>query len=82
MCPSCTCPQLCSTQFGRKFLREKGVYLIIRELHRSEEDPEVARACETLISMLIADEPEPPLQDLHTLDIPPSIAKKFNPPST
>ena len=48
--------QLCCTRFGRDFLREKQAYLILRELHKWEEDMEVKETCETLVHILIADE--------------------------
>ena len=69
--------QLCATGHGRKVLREKQTYVIIRELHQWETEPVVAEACEHLIGMLIADEPEPELENLHKVAIPDHILKDF-----
>jgi hypothetical protein len=38
------------------FFREKQVYLILRELHKWEQDDAVRNATENLVHMLIADE--------------------------
>ena len=48
------CSQLCCTKYGHDFLQEKQVYLILRELHRWEEDTEVKEACEDVVQFLIA----------------------------
>ena len=66
--------QLCSTRYGREYLREKQTYLIIRELHQQEEEESVRQACENLIAMLISDEPESGMENLHEVEIPPHIA--------
>ena len=42
----------------------------MRELHKSEEDPDVKQTCETLVSILISDEPEPGMENLHEVDLP------------
>ena len=62
--------QLCSTKHGRLYLKSKQVYLIMRELHKIEEDPDVMQTCETLVSILIADEPEPGMENLHEVQLP------------
>ena len=62
--------QLCSTKFGRLYLRSKQVYLIMRELHKWEKDAAVKETCETLVSILISDEPEPGMDNLHEVEPP------------
>ena len=62
--------QLCSTKFGRGYLKSKQVYLIMRELHKWEKEAEVVQACEALVSILISDEPEPGMEDLHDVKLP------------
>ena len=44
-------PQLTATKAGRILLREKGTYVVLRELHRCEKEPEVLSACERLIQV-------------------------------
>ena len=43
--------QLTATKAGRHIVREKGTYLILRELHRWEQEPDVLAACEKLIQV-------------------------------
>lgn len=50
--------QLCCTKHGRDFLREKQTYVILRELHKWEEDAEAKQTCENLVHILILDEPD------------------------
>lgn len=75
--PVFVCVQLCATGHGRKVLRDKQTYVIIRELHQWEPEAEVAEACEQLIGMLIADEPEPGKQNLHKVVIPDHLSEEF-----
>ena len=60
--------QLCCTRFGREYLREKQTYLILRELHKWEEDSNAKEACEKVVQILIGDENE---QDNLEVAIPP-----------
>lgn len=43
--------QLTATKAGRHTVREKGTYLVLRELHRWEREPDVLAACEKLIQV-------------------------------
>lgn len=61
--------QLCATKFGREYLREKQTYLIMRELHKWESDPNVKETCEQLVSILISDEPESGMENLHEVEL-------------
>ena len=62
--------QLCSTKFGREYLRSKQVYLVMRELHKWEKEEAVKETCEALVSMLISDEPELGMENLHEVELP------------
>lgn len=53
------------------------MYFILRELHKWEVDPSVKETCENLISVLISDEPEPDLENLDSVEIPPELVKQF-----
>ena len=60
-------------------MRDKQVYLIIRELHQWEEDTGVSQACENVISVLISDEPEPGMENLDQVKIPEDLVAKLAP---
>ncbi|XP_071944500.1 protein HGH1 homolog [Antedon mediterranea] len=70
--------QLCSTKEGRKIVKDKRTYVIIRELHKTENDKEVCVAIEHLIQLLIGDEPEKGMENLKTVEIPPEVDDKLN----
>lgn len=58
---------LCVDKFGRTFLKKCGTYYIIRELHLWEIEQgqeENGHQCEKLVQILIADEPEPGMENL------------------
>lgn len=68
---------LCATQEGRSILKERGVYLILRSLHSWETDPAGKRACEKVIQVLIGDEPEPGLENLLEVKVPPEVEEQL-----
>ena len=41
----------------------------MRELHKWEKDPDVKETCEKLVSILISDEPEPGMENLHEVRV-------------
>lgn len=43
--------QLTATKAGRRVVRERGTYVVLRELHRWEQDPAALAACEKLIQV-------------------------------
>lgn len=45
--------QLCATRLHRELMRERNVYVILRELHKWEKDRQVLLACENLVDLLI-----------------------------
>jgi len=61
---------LCSTKEGRLYIKKKQAYVIMRELHKWEKDAEVSAICHKCIDMLIADEPEPGMHNLHEVKLP------------
>jgi len=70
--------QLCATKPCRLYIRDKQTYLILRELHKWEQDKLVLVACENLVDVMISDEPAPELENLHQVDIPEHLVDKFN----
>ncbi|XP_053100915.1 protein HGH1 homolog [Hemicordylus capensis] len=64
---------LTATKAGRQLVREKGTYVILRELHQWEEDPGVLAACEKLIQVLIGDEPAAGMENLLEVEIPAEV---------
>ncbi|XP_070814581.1 protein HGH1 homolog [Chaetodon trifascialis] len=68
---------LTATKAGRRTLKDKNVYLIIRELHNWEKDVHVAAACEKLVQVLIGDEPEQGMENLMEVEIPENVEEKL-----
>ncbi|NWR01538.1 HGH1 protein, partial [Paradoxornis webbianus] len=69
--------QLAATKPGRRHLRSCGSYLVLRQLHTWEKDPEVLGACEKLIQVLIGDEPEEGMENLLEVTIPQDVEKRL-----
>lgn len=69
--------QLCATRNGRNYLRGKGTYEILRELHKFENslngDPRALRACEDVVDILIRTEDEIAHDNLKHLEIPDDV---------
>lgn len=42
----------------------------MRELHKWEKEEAVKETCEALVSILISDEPEPGMENLHEVEVP------------
>lgn len=74
--------QLCATRKAREFLRSKGTYEVLRELHKFEctddGDPSVLLACENVVDILIRTEDEIGEDNLKAIDIPHDVLDKFN----
>lgn len=45
--------QLCATRHGRKVLRDKNTYIILREYHKWETNKSALLACENVVDILI-----------------------------
>ncbi|NWQ97431.1 HGH1 protein, partial [Burhinus bistriatus] len=69
--------QLTATKVGRHLVREKGTYLVLRELHSWEREPEVLAACEKLIQVLIGDEPGPGMENLLEVTVPEEVEQQL-----
>ncbi|KAK9253996.1 hypothetical protein V1507DRAFT_456920 [Lipomyces tetrasporus] len=46
-----------STHYGRDFMRNNGVYPLIRELHLAVENDDMREICERFVQLIMADEP-------------------------
>uniref|UniRef100_A0A8C9JNZ8 Protein HGH1 C-terminal domain-containing protein n=1 Tax=Panthera tigris altaica TaxID=74533 RepID=A0A8C9JNZ8_PANTA len=64
---------LTATAPGRQQVRNQGAYLILRELHSWEPEPDVRVACEKLIQVLIGDEPEQGMENLLEVQVPEDV---------
>jgi hypothetical protein len=69
---------LSSRKDCRAYVKEKNTYVITRELYNWEKDELVKETCEKLVNILISDEPEPGLENLHEVVIPDSLSQKFS----
>jgi hypothetical protein len=73
--------QLCATRNGRMYLRKKGTYEILRELHRfevsAEGDINALKACENVVDILIRTEDEIGHDNLKQVDIPDDVMEKI-----
>jgi len=58
-------------------VKDKNTYIILRELHKWEQNPANIVAIENLISVLICDEPESRLENLNEIVIPSDVAAKL-----
>ncbi|NXG63713.1 HGH1 protein, partial [Hemiprocne comata] len=70
-------PQLTATKAGRDAVRDRGTYLVLRELHRWEREPAVLGACERLVQVLIGDEPGPGMENLLEVNIPQEVEQEL-----
>ncbi|NXD04318.1 HGH1 protein, partial [Certhia familiaris] len=69
--------QLMATKCGRLQVRSRGSYLVLRELHTWEKNPEVLRTCEKVIQVVIGDEPEEGLENLLEVTIPEEVERQL-----
>lgn len=74
--------QLSATRKAREYLRSKGTYEILRELHKFEctadGDKATLRACENIVDILIRTEEEIGEDNLKALEIPHDVLDKIN----
>ncbi|KAG9472924.1 hypothetical protein GDO78_016088 [Eleutherodactylus coqui] len=68
---------LCATPNGRRVLKDRGTYLILRSLHSWEKEADVNRACEKVIQILIGDEPESGLENLLEVKVPSDVEEQL-----
>ena len=69
---------MCATKQGRLLIKDKNAYVILRELHKWEKDPGSKLTCQKLCELLIADEPEAGMEELHTVDVTEELQTKFD----
>jgi len=62
--------QLCATRQGRELMREKNIYVILRQFHKQEEDEAVRLAAENLVDILIKREDEIKIDNYKEVDVP------------
>ncbi|NXP82216.1 HGH1 protein, partial [Ramphastos sulfuratus] len=68
---------LTATKAGRHMVRDKGTYVVLRELHHWEQHQEVLVACEKVIQVLIGDEPGPGMENLLEVKIPEEVEQEL-----
>ncbi|CAO2601926.1 Protein HGH1 homolog, partial [Lemmus lemmus] len=68
---------LTATAPGRQQIRDQGAYLVLRELHNWEPEPDVRMACEKLIQVLIGDEPEVGMDNLLEVQVPEDVERQL-----
>ena len=69
--------QLCATKSGREQLRDKNIYVILRELHKTEKDRACLLAVENLVDILIKREDEINVDNYKAMDVPEHLVDKF-----
>ena len=69
--------QLCATRKGRENIRNQKVYVILRELHRQEQDQTVRLACENVVDLLIKKEEEIGLDNYKEVSVPDEIVPQL-----
>lgn len=69
--------QLCAKRKNRELIRNKNTYVILRELHKWEQDHVAKAACENLVDILIRTEEEIGVENLKEVEIPEEIHKKL-----
>ncbi|KAK7499045.1 hypothetical protein BaRGS_00009592, partial [Batillaria attramentaria] len=69
--------KLCSTKAGRLYLKEKNAYIILRELHKWEREKDNIPVILNLIEILIGDEPQEGMEELHKVEVPVDLQEKI-----
>ena len=69
--------QLCATKSGREQLREMNIYVILRELHKTEKDRACLLAVENLVDILIKREDEINVDNYKNMKVPEDLIDKF-----
>ncbi|CAL9706612.1 unnamed protein product [Knipowitschia caucasica] len=68
---------LCTTSRGRRELKTKQVYALMREFHQWETNARVKSSAEKLIQVLIGDEPQSGMENLMEVSIPEDVEEKL-----
>ena len=69
--------QLCATKSARNDLRDMNIYVILRELHKTEKDRSCLLAVENLVDILIKREDEINVENYKNLEVPENLLPKF-----
>lgn len=69
--------QLCMTRKCRENIRDQNAYLILRELHKWEEDRMCLLILDDLVNILIQTEEEIGVDDMSSVDVPVEYHEKF-----
>jgi len=69
--------QLCCTKQGRIIMREKNVYIILRELHKVEKNKQVLLSCENIVDILIKTEDEINLENYSDINVPEDLVPRL-----
>lgn len=69
--------QLCATRVARENMRNRGVYLILREYHKWETDRKALLVCEDIVNILIRTEDEIGEDNLKNVEVPSDLSEKF-----
>lgn len=72
-----TLNKLCVKIKGREYLRDNGVYYVLREYHKWEKDPKIRLCCENVVDILIQKEEEVGTEDFSTVEVPEDMVEKF-----
>ena len=69
--------KLCSHKVCRDYIKDKNAYVILREFHKWEKDERAMEMLEKLVQLLISDESERGMENLHQVIIPEELTSKF-----
>lgn len=72
-----TLNKLCAKRQCREYLRDNGVYYVLREYHKWEKDPKALLSCENVVDILLQKEEEVGAEDLSAVDVPEDMKEKF-----
>lgn len=72
-----TLNKFCAKRSCREYLRDNGVYYVLREYHKWEKDPNLLLACENVVDILIQNEDEVGAEDLTSLEVTEELKEKF-----
>ena len=61
----------------RDYIKEKNAYVILREYHKWEKDERAMEMLEKLVQVLICDEPDKGMENLHEVMLPQEMQNKF-----
>eukprot|EP00092_Neocalanus_flemingeri_P009415 GFUD01010129.1.p1 GENE.GFUD01010129.1~~GFUD01010129.1.p1 ORF type:complete len:355 (-),score=115.92 GFUD01010129.1:103-1167(-) len=69
--------QLCATKASREVLREKNVYVVLRQFHKVEKDRACLLAAENIVDILIKTEDEINIDNYKEVEVPDDVVDKL-----